>query len=327
MNNILFYAQNVERKNAISQMPVKTLGSGFGTLTYGGIKYTIVVCGMNSSGITNAVFKYNHSTNLWSQMQNFPGTASVTPFSFVINDIFYFGGGNTVAYFNKTTYTKQFYRYNIGSDSWTRLADFPYEVESATGIKTGTTTAHVLGGLYIDSSGCFHSKDYFVYYNVGGNTWTIYNTLFYNTSEPYKKRSSIISFLYGDYLYAGHGISQDEPDYASREVYTNYRTLYYSHSWVATTNIGYRPPSHENEIIAIGSKFYYIDYAGNVIEVDPSTNTYTFKTKINNYYRALAIAFNCNDKLVVGLGCANIGSNFYIYDDFFVYDPILNQLS
>ena len=65
----------------------------------------------------------------WQKIEDFPGSRRSDAISFAIGNYGYVGGGN----FNYNS-LQDFYRYDVSSDSWTRLSNIPFNTDRSTGI-------------------------------------------------------------------------------------------------------------------------------------------------------------------------------------------------
>lgn len=94
-------------------------------IRYYGISFSIGDKGYIGLGVANSstakdLWQYNPSTNTWTQMANFPGTARSGATGFSIGDKGYVGLGET----NSSTRNKDFYEYDPSTNTWTKKADF-----------------------------------------------------------------------------------------------------------------------------------------------------------------------------------------------------------
>ena len=95
--------------------PGPMVGDGaFGLGNYG-----YVICPGSLAAGTNQVWRYDPATNLWIQLNNFPGARSC-PAVFTINDTVYAGLGVD----NSGNWLPDFYKYNVTLDQWIPVASF-----------------------------------------------------------------------------------------------------------------------------------------------------------------------------------------------------------
>ena len=72
-------------------------------------------------GFLRGLVEYDPTTDRWTSKSLMPGEGRIRPAAFVIDGVAYAGGGQDPDYNPKT----DFYRYNLSTDSWTRMADIP----------------------------------------------------------------------------------------------------------------------------------------------------------------------------------------------------------
>jgi N-acetylneuraminic acid mutarotase len=85
-----------------------------------------VCCGRTGSkdGFLNELWAYDSQTDTWSKKTDFPGDPRVKAVGCVIGDKAYVGLGATQAY-DTTKQFKDFWEYDISTDTWTQKASFP----------------------------------------------------------------------------------------------------------------------------------------------------------------------------------------------------------
>ncbi len=146
-----------------------------GTVREQAVGFSIGLKGYIGTGMdfsVNAIFlndfwEYDPSTNIWTQKANFGGAARAGSVGFSIGTKGYIGTG----YCNDGTtefYTKDFWEYDPGIDSWSKLADFGGTARgSATGFSIGTKGYIGTGG---DNVTIF-MKDFWEF-DPGINSWS-----------------------------------------------------------------------------------------------------------------------------------------------------------
>ncbi len=110
------------------------------------------------------VWKYNPSTDVWTQLGDFPGTARHAGFAFTCRGKGYIG----IGFDENNNFLYDFWEYNPATDTWTQKANFP-----GTGRKSGMQFSiadfgYVGMGLTTSSS---QLKDIWQY-DAMNNTWT-----------------------------------------------------------------------------------------------------------------------------------------------------------
>ena len=106
--------------------PIDQLGglSGFiiNNVIYIGLGWT------SSYAINQKFWRYDITSNTWSDMKAFPGEPRANAISFELNGKGYVGGGSTTSIFRY-----DFWEYNPVADKWTRLADLPPTLKAKNG--------------------------------------------------------------------------------------------------------------------------------------------------------------------------------------------------
>lgn len=124
---------------------------GEGTSTYPG--YTFV----------NDVWSYDPTTNVWTQVASFPGTARYTLLGFSIGTKAYIGTG-----WDQASYLQDFWMYDQTANTWTQKGNFPGSGPRNSGI--GFTINNIgYAGLGYDGSAALGD---FWKYNDTTDTWT-----------------------------------------------------------------------------------------------------------------------------------------------------------
>jgi N-acetylneuraminic acid mutarotase len=133
------------------------LGFSIGNYGYAGL-------GSNSVSNLTAFWRFDPSTNSWSQKAFFPGKARISPADFVIGDKAYIVCGSVK---NFGACVNECWEYDATTDSWTQKANFP-----------GTARVYAVG-FAIDSLGYVGTganelmdfrKDFYAYH-PSTNTW------------------------------------------------------------------------------------------------------------------------------------------------------------
>ena len=117
--------------------------------------------GQDANGLLNDFWRYDPSTNTWSTVSSFPGTARRQAVGFAMGGQGYVGTGDDGAF------TKDFYQYEPTTDTWTQKSDFtgtPRYGASGFGI---FPTAFI--GTGYDNT-LAYTKDFWEY-NYFSDTW------------------------------------------------------------------------------------------------------------------------------------------------------------
>jgi hypothetical protein len=112
----------------------------------------------------NNFYRYDPSSNTWSQMTDFPGHQRYAPLSFAVNNYGYIGSGtlNTTSIFYN-----DFYQYDPTGNVWTAKAAYPDTVYGAFGFGIGNY-GYANGG----SSSVFNVSNKTYQYDPAADAWT-----------------------------------------------------------------------------------------------------------------------------------------------------------
>jgi N-acetylneuraminic acid mutarotase len=114
---------------------------------------------------SNKLWRFNPSTNSWTQMASFPGSARVAPANFVIGNKAYLVTGSLN---NGGTCVTECWEYDATTNVWTQKTNFPGAARTyATAFAIGRKGYVGTGG---DNQGTFF-KDFYAY-DTATNTWT-----------------------------------------------------------------------------------------------------------------------------------------------------------
>jgi len=137
------------------------VGFSIGTKGYVGLGGTST----SSSGLKTDFYQYDPSTNAWTSMTAFTGSARTNAVGFAIGSKGYVGTGgfpNTTA--SSVTYTNDFYEYDPSANSWTAKLSFPATARyGAVGFSVGSRG--YIGTGYTGTNGSFGTKvkDFYEY--------------------------------------------------------------------------------------------------------------------------------------------------------------------
>jgi len=126
--------------------------------------YGYVACGVTTGWTySNTLYRYNPSTDSWTNLSTVPGGAGrMWPFMAYYQGKLYIGGGTPIV--NKPFY-RDFYVYDIQTNTWTRLADHP------TPNYEGWAVAYN-GKIYVTGERVYNCTNQFYYYNIASNSWS-----------------------------------------------------------------------------------------------------------------------------------------------------------
>ena len=106
----------------LSSLPASDRGGSIG-FSIGNMGY--VCMGNIVGGVSNELWQYSPTSDLWTKMTDFPGALRYNPVSFVIGNKAYVGLGHDGA----MGYS-DFWEYDPGTNLWTRKADYPGDVQT-----------------------------------------------------------------------------------------------------------------------------------------------------------------------------------------------------
>jgi len=160
--------------------------------------HIVVGLGSNDNGNLGDWYAYNIESDTWEERTSFTWGDRHHPFYFGIDGLAYvgFGHGNNVE--GELTIYRDFYAYDVNSDEWTVLNDFPGEARVA-----GTQFSANGKGYVLSGDGDNHGPlDYgeFWEYNPGMDSWTEL------APHPGGARWAPGSFVQGCYAYLTGGM-------------------------------------------------------------------------------------------------------------------------
>jgi N-acetylneuraminic acid mutarotase len=135
----------------------------------------IYVCGGAGPNIGSYsrkdLWEYDPATGLWTRKADFPGEPRLHAVGFNLNGKGYFGlGEGTINQLNSPF--NDFYSYDQSSDSWTRLADYPFPNHVSGPVFFGlNNTGYVGGGLYTINYIIYRTNSFYQF-DPTTNTWT-----------------------------------------------------------------------------------------------------------------------------------------------------------
>jgi hypothetical protein len=177
------------------------------------------------------VWEYDAAQDKWTKKRDFPGAPRVVPFSFTVNGNGYIGGGDTAN--GNMNETKDFWKYNPATDTWTQMRDFPgvhsigfsgfslagagYVLEAGPGDPIAPTSANYSNRLWK--------------YNASNDTWE------QKANVPSPHFFSAIVFTIGAQAYAALGSSNwDDPEPVERSDFWAYDPAL--NKWTKKTDVG-----------------------------------------------------------------------------------------
>lgn len=252
-------------------------------------------------------WKYDPSSNSWTQIANYPLGKIYHSTAFVIGDKAYVGTGRLTT----GTYTNKFYEYNPLTNVWTAIADFP-------GLPRRGAVSFVVNGKAYVGTGQTNSgyvADFFEY-NPISNSWSP------KASIPGLPRTSSVAFAIDNYGYLGTGNT------TSGSINDFYRYDPTTNQWIVRAPVG---PTYRQEAtgFAVNGKGYIgtgDDYSsgnnfGDFWEYDPTSNTWVEIQEFDGTARRYLSSMVIGNRAYCGTGTN--GTNF---NDFWMFDQILSVL-
>lgn len=156
------------------------------------------------------VWEYNPATDMWTQKNDFPGGNRVGMLVLQIgNRVFVGGGCESFGSGGVVNAKKDFYEYNAATDSWTPLADLPYEAAFPSGFVIDGKGYLVFGE---DNSSVYHNELYCL--DTTNMQWT------QKQAFPGDARSAGVAFTLNGKGYAGLGQEDLLANYQDFYAYT-----------------------------------------------------------------------------------------------------------
>jgi hypothetical protein len=274
----------------------------------------LIYCFLNSNLLFAAPDTWTHKADFgWTGTEEM-GTARVDTIGFSIGSKGYLGMG-----YDGSTYYKDFWEYNPGTDTWTQKADFGDTGDPA---ETGRRAAvgfsiESKGYVGMGVDGTTRHKDFWEY-NPAANTWT-QKADFGGTG-----RHSAVGFSIGNKGYVGTGY-----DGTYTKDFWEYNPG--TDAWTKKANL--EAILGKGRASAVGFSIGKKGYLGlgmrqefgtftcqDFWEYDPVTDTWTIKASFDGGARYDAIGFSIGDKGFIGMGIFATDTATY-YKDFWEYDP------
>ncbi len=229
------------------------------------------------------------SVGPWLQKASLPGPGRHRPFSFVIANKAYLGGG-----WNGTQMWNDFWEYDPATNSWTQRATLL------------TTSAWTSSGFSLNNKG-------FVIGGTLGNILRCYDPV----TNLWTVRTSAPASLYWE---SQLWIFNNEAYYPNQSVIYKYNE---------TTNVWTTIGTSGHAFTGIGTSFQtatraytLFDGSGNMTwEFNPSTNFWTQRATFPGEARSQAYGFGLNGMGYAGCGDGFVNDNL---NDFWEFDPVMN---
>jgi N-acetylneuraminic acid mutarotase len=252
-------------------------------------------------------WKYDPSSDTWTQIANYPNGKCYHATSFVIGNLAYVGGGRL----ENGSYTKKFYSYDPVTNVWTPIADLlgaarrgavGFAINGKGYVGTGQTTTGYAADFYE--------------YNPLANTWTA------KANFPGAGRTSAVGFSIDQFGYLGTG----NTNMGSTNDFYQYRPDI--NQWVLKAPVG--PITRQEAVgfavngmgyIGTGDDFSSGNNYGDFWEYEVLSNTWVQIEDFAGTARRYLTSFVIGTRAYVGTGTN--GTNFR---DFWMFDQILSVL-
>lgn len=247
----------------------------------------------------------SYSQKDWGSLGNYPGTPREQAVSFTIGGKGYFGMGR-----DSTGYKKDFWEYDISTNTWTQLSNFAGDERfSAVGFEINGK-----GYIGIGGNASQDLNDFWEYEPVT-DTWT-QKANFGGVARKYA-----VGFSINDKGYIGLGhLGNDFWEYDPLiDKWTRKADFLGVIRWGAVGfSIGSKGYVGTGMYVAEGNKKDFWEY-------DPKSNIWTQLADLGGIQRAWAVGFSIGDKGYIGVGYDISSSNYGRLSDFWEYDTLLNQ--
>ncbi|MCZ8197452.1 MAG: Ig-like domain-containing protein [Flavobacterium sp.] len=166
---------------------------GFGSNYHYSSDFNVVT---SSGGNLNDFWAYDFTTNSWSYLTTFPGVYRSGAISFSINNKAYIGLGSNYVN-NGFDFLKDFWEYDLATNVWTQLADFPGNGRNSCVSFSSNDYGYV--GLGASGSSNQTLLNDFWRFNPATNSWTQLPNF------PGVARAGAVGFAIGNEVYTGLG--------------------------------------------------------------------------------------------------------------------------
>lgn len=276
--------------------------------------------GLESLGNNLSDFwKYSLETDTWTQLANFPGVVRYGAFHFVLNGLFYVGGGTDDV---SETGPNDFYRFDPITNTWTQLDDFPgnpNQVRQHAATFTCNGLAYVYAGYPSHINQTLHNDLW--EYNPETDTWKEKAGF-----EP-SGRAGAVAFSINGKGYVTTGIDIDDNVFGDVWEYDPI-----TNSWTEKEPLPGGFERYGASGFTVQSKGYVglgIDSEYNLLRdfwvFDPSGNggdgSWTKKSDFPAEDRYFPIAIANDYKAIIGLGLGQLGYLSGYLSDIWEYTP------
>ena len=249
---------------------------------------------MDESLFFSDLWEYDPDGDLWTERAPFPGTPRIHFASFMLDQFLYLSGGATGDPSDPAAHSIETWRYDMETDQWTRLNDFP----GTARIRAAGFAANARGFLL---SGC-HENDTMNMevweYQTGPDLWNRKNDLLNFDAMPYDQ-FDLSAFGNGE---TGVMLCRSRPEYTTHDSWVFDPD---SDSWTGT---GF-PGTYDNSPAGsyIGD-FLYLGPAG-YMEIAEYERIYTYDQQQNSW----SYAYSHKSPSRYAAGSFSIGERLYFF--------------
>jgi hypothetical protein len=148
------------------------------------------------------LWKYNHVTDLWSELTPFPDMTRASPGIFSISNKIYLGAGSNSTNRNN----KDFWEYDISTDAWIQKDDFPGEPRTGPLAFSIGTNGYIGAGAEFKFASCCSGYNDVWQYDSNLDTWSVIPDFPLSTAE-YRGYWRMVSTELNNEVYVGLGTS------------------------------------------------------------------------------------------------------------------------
>jgi hypothetical protein len=274
-----------------------------GSFVIGGNIY--LGCGASDGVTLKDFWKYDPLSNTWTRMADLPGVPRIYAMGAADNSSGFLGAGHTAD--NSTrVQLYDFYKYNPGTDSWIRIADYP----------------DLINGFFFNYSVSVNGRTFFSLSNVVQNTREIVSDAFVsrpNVTDLMDSPSNSV-FVIGDSYYVITGI---RTNLTSNRAVWQYNTV--TSVWTRKADFP-GPARNATMFFSIGNYGYMGCGATNTGQqykdmwrYDPANDKWIRIEDFPSWIRSHTVSLSAGGTGYAGLG-VNLTSIDY-YKDFWKFDP------
>lgn len=148
--------------------------------------------------VTNNFWEYDPTSNTWTQKADYPAGERDYSTMFAINNNVYLGLGSSTQSMGIAQADDSFYEYDINTNTWQRIADYPDASQNTFGIRNGSSSFVINKVGYVGCGATNTGMYSFFAYSPATRLWT-------RIHDFTDARSYTTSFTLGNYGYIATG--------------------------------------------------------------------------------------------------------------------------